>query len=163
MTQAPDEFLALLAKVRAGDQAALAQLARQYEPELRVVARVLVGPLLRPYLDSLDLVQSVHRSLLIGVRNRMVVALDWIWDYLTFQRGARLINEATPSREMSSREKSPFDTNQASPSNETSSFDTSEVKLSREASSLDTSEASPSRETSSVDASQRAKLRNVIE
>ncbi len=104
-----------------------------------------------------------HIYYLIGVRNRMVVALDWIWDYLTFQRGARLINEATPSREMSSREKSPFDTNQASPSNETSSFDTSEVKLSREASSLDTSEASPSRETSSVDASQRAKLRNVIE
>lgn len=70
MSQPLDEFNALLAKARTGDQSALAQLARQYEPEIRVVARVLVGPLLRPYVDSLDLVQSVHRSLLIGVRNQ---------------------------------------------------------------------------------------------
>ena len=29
---------------------------------------MLLGPALRPYLDSLDLVQSVHRSLLLGLR-----------------------------------------------------------------------------------------------
>jgi NADH:quinone reductase (non-electrogenic) len=34
-----------------------------------------------------------HIFYLIGTRNRVVVALDWIWDYLTFQRGARLINQ----------------------------------------------------------------------
>jgi RNA polymerase sigma factor (sigma-70 family) len=32
------------------------------------VARVLLGPALRPYLDSVDLVQSVHRSLMAGLR-----------------------------------------------------------------------------------------------
>jgi hypothetical protein len=33
----------------------------------------------------------VHIYFLIGLRNRLVVALDWLWAYLTFQRGARLI------------------------------------------------------------------------
>ena len=33
----------------------------------------------------------VHIFFLIGFRNRIVVALDWLWSYLTYQRGARLI------------------------------------------------------------------------
>jgi NADH dehydrogenase FAD-containing subunit len=33
----------------------------------------------------------VHIYFLIGFRNRLVVALDWLWACLTFQRGARLI------------------------------------------------------------------------
>jgi NADH:ubiquinone reductase (H+-translocating) len=33
----------------------------------------------------------VHILNLIGFRNRVLVALQWLWDYLTFQRGARLI------------------------------------------------------------------------
>jgi NADH dehydrogenase len=33
-----------------------------------------------------------HIYFLIGVRNRAVVAVNWIWEYLTFQRGARLIS-----------------------------------------------------------------------
>lgn len=32
-----------------------------------------------------------HIYFLIGFRNRIAVALDWIWSYFTFQRGARLI------------------------------------------------------------------------
>ena len=32
-----------------------------------------------------------HIYFLIGFRNRLAVALDWFWAYLTFQRGARLI------------------------------------------------------------------------
>lgn len=32
-----------------------------------------------------------HVYFLIGFRNRMVVVANWIWNYLTFQRGARLI------------------------------------------------------------------------
>jgi NADH dehydrogenase len=32
-----------------------------------------------------------HIYFLIGFRNRMAVALDWLWSYLTYQRGARLI------------------------------------------------------------------------
>jgi NADH dehydrogenase len=33
----------------------------------------------------------VHVYFLIGFRNRIVVALDWLWAYITYQRGARLI------------------------------------------------------------------------
>ena len=65
---APD-FAELLEKARSGDGEALAQLVEQYEPKVRVVARVLLGPPLRPYLDSIDVVQSVHRSLLAGLRS----------------------------------------------------------------------------------------------
>jgi NADH dehydrogenase len=31
----------------------------------------------------------VHIYFLIGLRNRMMVALHWLWAYFTFQRGAR--------------------------------------------------------------------------
>ena len=68
MPDAGDDFAALLGRARQGDSSALAQLARQYESKVRVVARVLLGPALRPYLDSMDLVQSVHRSLMLGLR-----------------------------------------------------------------------------------------------
>jgi NADH dehydrogenase len=37
---------------------------------------------------------AVHVYFLIGLRNRFVVALNWLWSYLTFQRGARLIGTA---------------------------------------------------------------------
>ncbi|MDB5595149.1 MAG: dehydrogenase protein [Hyphomicrobiales bacterium] len=32
-----------------------------------------------------------HVYFLIGVRNRLIVALSWAWTYLTFQRGVRLV------------------------------------------------------------------------
>ena len=35
----------------------------------------------------------VHIYFLIGFRNRVAVALDWLWAYITFQRGARLITD----------------------------------------------------------------------
>jgi RNA polymerase sigma-70 factor (ECF subfamily) len=63
------DLAALLAKVRGGDEGALMQLLQQYEPRLRTTARVLLGPLLRPHMDSIDLVQSVHRVLLPGLRD----------------------------------------------------------------------------------------------
>ena len=37
---------------------------------------------------------AVHIYFLIGLRNRFVVALNWLWSYVTFQRGARLIGAA---------------------------------------------------------------------
>lgn len=33
----------------------------------------------------------IHISFLIGFRNRLIVMLDWMWSYVTFQSGARLI------------------------------------------------------------------------
>ncbi|MFZ5783125.1 MAG: NAD(P)/FAD-dependent oxidoreductase [Pseudomonadota bacterium] len=33
----------------------------------------------------------IHVALLIGFRNRLVVLFDWLWSYVTFQSGARLI------------------------------------------------------------------------
>ncbi len=37
-----------------------------------------------------------HIYFLIGLRHRFIVAFTWLWDYLTFQRGARLITEIRP-------------------------------------------------------------------
>src|SRR5262245_12741157 len=68
MTPTAAAFAVLLSRARWGDAEAVSELCRQYEPRLRVVARVLLGPALRPVLDSMDLVQSVHRSLLVGIR-----------------------------------------------------------------------------------------------
>ncbi len=62
------DFDLLLAAARSGDSEALEKLVAKYEPELRIVARLRLGAALRPHLDSIDLVQSVHRSLLIGLR-----------------------------------------------------------------------------------------------
>jgi NADH dehydrogenase len=40
----------------------------------------------------------VHIYFLIGVRSRLLVAIQWLWSYLTFDRGARLITpDAQPA------------------------------------------------------------------
>ncbi len=41
---------------------------------------------------------TAHLYFLVGFRNRFIVGLNWIWNYLTFERGARLITgyDATP-------------------------------------------------------------------
>jgi NADH dehydrogenase len=40
---------------------------------------------------------GAHIYFLIGFRNRLAVALSWLWSYLTFQRGTRLITGITGS------------------------------------------------------------------
>ena len=45
---------------------------------------------------------AIHIWFLIGFRSRIVVAINWLWSYVTFQRGARLIPErrrGTPARD----------------------------------------------------------------
>jgi NADH dehydrogenase len=37
-----------------------------------------------------------HVWYLIGFRSRVVVSFEWLWSYLTFQRGARLITGREP-------------------------------------------------------------------
>lgn len=68
MAAPADEFRSLLVRAQKGDAHALAQLTQRYEPQVRIVARVMLGPALRPFLDSVDLVQSVHRAFLVGLR-----------------------------------------------------------------------------------------------
>ena len=70
MAEPAGEFAALLARTRQGDEEALAELVQRYEGIIRRAARGLLGSALRPHLDSMDLVQSVHRSLLIGLRSQ---------------------------------------------------------------------------------------------
>jgi NADH:quinone reductase (non-electrogenic) len=41
---------------------------------------------------------GAHVYFLIGVRNRLLVMIQWLWSYCMFQRGARLITEP-PERE----------------------------------------------------------------
>src|SRR6476619_7962567 len=65
----PDDFASLLKRAADNDTAAQAQLCQHYEAKVRIVARVLLGPALRSHFDSIDLVQSVHRSLLLGLRD----------------------------------------------------------------------------------------------
>jgi NADH dehydrogenase len=38
----------------------------------------------------------IHIYFLIGTRHRLMVAFEWLWDYVTFQRGARLITDYMP-------------------------------------------------------------------
>jgi NADH dehydrogenase/putative oxidoreductase len=37
---------------------------------------------------------AAHIAFLIGVRNRFTVLATWLWAYLTFRRGSRLITSA---------------------------------------------------------------------
>jgi RNA polymerase sigma-70 factor (ECF subfamily) len=62
------DFATTLARARAGDPQAMTRLVEAYEPQIRRVAHRRLGPLLRAALDSMDLVQSVHRSLLLCLR-----------------------------------------------------------------------------------------------
>lgn len=70
--QVPDDrsFSGLMERAAAGDGEAMAELCQRYEAKVRIVARVLLGPALRNQFDSVDLLQSVHRSMLVGMRNQ---------------------------------------------------------------------------------------------
>jgi NADH dehydrogenase len=60
----------------------------------RKVAVVEMGPVKISGFSAWLLWSLAHVYFLIGLRNRLVVALSWIWNYVTFQRGARLITGA---------------------------------------------------------------------
>ena len=70
MRSSDDGFSHLMQRARDGDRLAIEQLVRLYEAEVRMIAPATgLGAPLRPYLDTVDLVQSVHRSLLTGLRH----------------------------------------------------------------------------------------------
>lgn len=66
---AADHFKSLMVRVRSGDAQAAADLIRQYESELRVIARVrLTDPGLRRVMDSTDICQSILANFFVRVR-----------------------------------------------------------------------------------------------
>jgi RNA polymerase sigma-70 factor (ECF subfamily) len=67
MSEEPS-FRDLVARVRAGDDEAAAELVRRYEPTLRRTARLrLRDPQLRRLFDSSDVCQSVFRNFFVRV------------------------------------------------------------------------------------------------
>jgi NADH dehydrogenase len=66
------------------DAGALATIGRKS-------AVVAMGPLRLTGAPAWLLWSAAHIWFLIGFRNRIAVTLDWLWAYLTFERGARLI------------------------------------------------------------------------
>jgi len=73
------------------NQGALATIGRR-------AAVVELGPIqLKGFLGWLFW-SAVHIYFLIGLRNRFIVAVNWLWNYITFKRGARLITEVPPPR-----------------------------------------------------------------
>ena len=72
MPDSTADVRALVERVRFGDDEALAELMQCYEAEVRLTARILLGRALRPHLDSVDLVQSVYHSLLVGLRENKI-------------------------------------------------------------------------------------------
>src|SRR5437588_179357 len=66
MSDPANEFRSLLNRASRGDTIALRQLTNQYETQILIVARARLGPALRPFVDSMDLVQSVHRVMISG-------------------------------------------------------------------------------------------------
>ena len=65
-----DEFTELLFHASQGKSDAQEAICQRYERQVRIVARVLLGPQLRPHLDTTDVLQSVHRSVLVGLREQ---------------------------------------------------------------------------------------------
>ncbi len=71
------------------DQGALATIGRR-------AAIVELGPIQLKGFIGWGFWSIVHIYFLIGLRNRFVVAVTWLWSYITFQRGARLITQSPP-------------------------------------------------------------------
>jgi NADH dehydrogenase len=60
----------------------------------RGAAVVKIGPIELTGLSGWLFWGFIHIYFLIGLRARFFVALDWLWSYVTYQRGARLITGA---------------------------------------------------------------------
>jgi NADH:quinone reductase (non-electrogenic) len=77
------------ARFRYRDQGMLATVGRK--SAVVVLGGVEVTGLLAWLLWS-----AAHIYFLIGFRNRLVVTIDWLWSYFTFERGSRLITGDMP-------------------------------------------------------------------
>ena len=57
-----------------------------------------LGPIRLHGMPAWVLWSAAHIYYLIGFRNRITVVLNWVWNYVTFQRGTRLITGLSGSR-----------------------------------------------------------------
>jgi len=69
----------------------------RYQGDLATIGRraaiVELGPIRLKGIIGWLFWSVVHIYFLIGIRNRFIVAMTWLWSYITFERGARLITE----------------------------------------------------------------------
>ncbi len=42
---------------------------------------------------------TVHLVWLIGLRNRLLVLINWAWNYFFYERGVRLITDGAPAED----------------------------------------------------------------
>jgi NADH dehydrogenase len=93
-------YVGRLIASRITGKAASAPFRYRHQGDLAAIGRraavVKLGRLeLRGFLGWLFW-SVVHIFFLIEIRDRFVVAFTWLWDYVTFQRGARLITRVPP-------------------------------------------------------------------
>jgi NADH dehydrogenase len=85
------DAMAPVAPFRYFDRGYLATVGRTY-------AIGDIGPLHLSGLLAWIVWAGVHIAYLIGFRNRLLVLTQWLWKYVTYQRGARLITRDTRER-----------------------------------------------------------------
>jgi NADH dehydrogenase len=93
------KYVANLIAARVAGQS-LPPFRYRHEGSLATIGRraavVEVGPIQLDGFIGWMFWSAVHIYFLIGLRNRFVVAITWLWSYITFKRGARLITEVPP-------------------------------------------------------------------
>jgi NADH dehydrogenase len=93
------KYVANLIAARVAGQS-LPPFRYRHEGSLATIGRraavVEVGPIQLKGFIGWMFWSAVHIYFLIGLRNRFVVAITWLWSYITFKRGARLITEVPP-------------------------------------------------------------------
>ena len=55
--------------------------------------RNMAGPIRATAFTAQLMWLFVHLMTLVGFRNRLAVFFEWTWQYLTYQRGARIITK----------------------------------------------------------------------
>ena len=88
-------FVAKIIRARIAGAPAPARFAYQHFGDLATIGRnaavVKLDPLRLTGFFGWAFWSAAHIYFLIGARNRIMVAFNWFWDYVTFQRGVRLI------------------------------------------------------------------------
>lgn len=102
-------YVAEAIAARAGSRAAPGPFRYRHQGDLATIGRraavVKIGRFhLKGFIGWLFW-GIAHVYFLIGLRNRAVVAFNWLWNYLTYQRGARLIVDGPQAQETAQDEK----------------------------------------------------------